>query len=272
MTQWRQKGIDLANQIKDLDTDSIESLCQKLLIEVAETYPNFNSRKTPIKNIRIGLIDNLESETTAFNIALDVITPKNSKEIAQIKITQKATSKSKQWSLKNMQLKQLELDTETQEITLQALEQTGLDLAEFIKQSIRVYSKTVTGKTRKHGGDLASVPTKDLLEDSKYATHPGRAEEVIRRAINAIKIYNSEEGTEPNQRWIITQSLLTELTGSRASSVKAAMQKYRDDIDSHHQKYPDFFNEDGETLKQYHNRKKTKIGDVINLADRDYWD
>jgi hypothetical protein len=161
----------------------------------------------------------------------------------------------------------LELDKETKEILGLALSHSGLDLAEFMQKAIKTYANTITGKIRRLEEDsLEDISTEELLDNPKYSTYPGRAEEMVRRAINAIKIYNSEVATEPKQRWIITQSLLSELTGSRGSVVQLAMQKYRDDIDSHHDKYPEFFNDDG-TLKQYFNRKRgVEIKDEIGLV------
>jgi hypothetical protein len=161
----------------------------------------------------------------------------------------------------------LELDEETKEILELALTHSGLDLAEFMQKAIKTYANTITGKIRRlEEESLEDISTEELLTNAKYSTYPGRAEEMVRRAINAIKIYNSEVATEPKQRWIITQSLLSELTGSRGSVVQTAMQKYRDDIDSHHKKYPEFFNEDG-TLKQYFNRKRgIDIKDEIDLV------
>lgn len=161
----------------------------------------------------------------------------------------------------------LELDEETLELLYYSLEKSGQDLAEFLRDSIRINARATAGRYKRLDVEsLENVPTSELLNNPTYATYPGRAEEMVRRAIQAIKIYNSEIATEPKQRWIITQSLLSELTGSRGSVVQSAMQKYRDDIDSHHQKYPEFFNEDG-TLKQYFNRKRgVEIRDEIDLV------
>lgn len=271
MTQWEEKGRELGDRIKDLqDADLIRSLCQDLLNEILAEYDKFVSRKKPLSAVRSALIDKLEPKSLAFDIAFNIIAPKNAKELnprTDPKTEIKPTTNKPNWSIENMKIEQLKLQPETQEIVQSALEQTGMNLKDFIQKACETYAKTVTGKVRKHGGDLANVSTSELLEKrGKYSTHPGRAEEVIKRAIYAIKKYNNEIATEPNQRWIITQSLLTELTGSRASSVKETMQKYQGDIDTHHQKYPDFFAEDG-TLKAYFNRKKTKITEVIDLAE-----
>ncbi|OKH30040.1 hypothetical protein NIES2119_31690 [[Phormidium ambiguum] IAM M-71] len=205
--------------------------------------------------------------------------PKFGKETETSETSQKPTQKATEKPTKTNQptlttkmletavIDALELDEETKEILDLALTHSGLDLAEFMQKAIKTYANTITGKIRRLEEDsLENISTSELLTNPKYSTYPGRAEEMVRRAIQAIKIYNSEVATEAKQRWIITQSLLSELTGSRGSVVQSAMQKYRDDIDSHHQKYPEFFNEDG-TLKQYFNRKRgVEIRDEIDLV------
>lgn len=169
-------------------------------------------------------------------------------------------TEQKQLTIEDMTIQGLDLDAETQEILESALEQSGLALTDFIKQAVRVYAKTVTGKTRKQGEDLSTVPTDKLLTDSTYSTHSGRAEELTKRAIKAIKYYNANIATENADRWCITQSAISSLTGSRASTVGKVLEQFKDDIDSHNQKYG---------LDNYSNRKRGKpsIEKAINLTE-----
>lgn len=134
--------------------------------------------------------------------------------------------------LEDMTIESLKLDTETQGMVESAIAQSGMSLAEFIQQACRVYAKTVTGKTRKHSEDLSVVDSETLRRDKAYSTHPGRAEELVKRAIQAIKYHNGQS-TELNQKWLITQSLLVDMTGAKAVAVKNAMGNYQTDIDSH---------------------------------------
>jgi hypothetical protein len=163
-------------------------------------------------------------------------------------------------TLEDMNIEQLELDADTQETLETALLQSGMALPDFIRQAIKVYAKTITGKTRKQSEDLALVPTDKLLNDPKYSTHSSRAEELTKRAIKAIKHYNAKVATEAADRWCITQSAIASLTGSRASTIKKAMEAFADDIDSHNQTY---------SLGNYSNRKRGKPGieEKINLAE-----
>lgn len=127
--------------------------------------------------------------------------------------------------IENMTIENLKLDVETQQIVEDAISQSGMSLPEFLQQACRVYAKTITGKTRKHSEDLSVVETKILRNDKAYSTHPGRAEELVKRAIRAIK-YQNGLATELSQKWMITQSLLVDMTGAKASAVKNAMAKY----------------------------------------------
>jgi hypothetical protein len=145
-------------------------------------------------------------------------------------------------TLEDMTIEQLELDADTQQTLENALLQSGMALPDFIRQAIKVYAKTVTGKTRKQSEDLATVPTDKLLNDPTYSTHPGRAEELTKRAIKAIKYYNAL------------------LTGSRPSTVGKVLEQFKDDIESHNQSYG---------LDNYSNRKRGKpsIEETINLTE-----
>jgi hypothetical protein len=133
-------------------------------------------------------------------------------------------------------------------------------LPNFIRQAIKVYAKTITGKTRKQSEDLTTVSTDKLLNDPTYSTHPGRAEELTKRAIKAIKYYNANIATEKADRWCITQSAIASLTGSRATTVGKILEQFKDDIDSHNQTYD---------LDNYSNRKRGKpsIEETIDLTE-----
>jgi hypothetical protein len=162
-------------------------------------------------------------------------------------------------TLENMTIEQLDLDADTQQILETALLQSGMPLADFIRQSIKVYAKTITGKTQKRGEDLSGVLTDKLLSDPTYSTHPGRAEELTKRAIKAIKYFNTNIATEKTDRWCVTQSAIASLTGSRASAIGKAMEQYKTQIDDHNQTYE---------LDGYSNRKVgKKIEEIINLSE-----
>jgi hypothetical protein len=177
---------------------------------------------------------------------------------ADWKAQQVQSKSTQQLTLENMTIEQLELDAETTTILENALEQSGMELAQFIKKAIMVYAKTITGKTKLRGEDLANVPTDTLLNDPSFNTHPGRAEELTKRAIQAIKYFNANVATENTDRWCITQSAIAKLTGSKPATIGKILEQYKDEIETHNQTYG---------LNDYSNRKRDKKIEDLNFTE-----
>ncbi|NES66449.1 MAG: hypothetical protein F6K24_14915 [Okeania sp. SIO2D1] len=150
---------------------------------------------------------------------------------------------------------QLNLDDQTQQLLDEALAVTGMEPLELIQKAIAAYSKSIVNKSP---ADLATIPTHELFDNKSYRTLPGRAEELAKRAIRAIESYNNEIATEPSQRWAITQSAISRLTGGRPSAIGKALEPFQTMIDDHNAKFG---------LNNYTNRGKPhKIEDVIDIA------
>ena len=296
MSAWTEEGEKLALSLEGLkDESKIKALCEEVVRKINDRYSNPASRKNPLAAVRKAIVTKYPATSTQKasyqyptdsgkgkkprweHLALKYLSLSERdwddlggddraewKAMQQEEPLPETTKKP----LETMTIEDLELDAETQAIVKDALARSEMSLADFLKQSLRVYAKTITGKARQLGEDLANVPTEKLLKDAAYSTHPGRAEELVKRAIRAIKTYNDEVATEPKQRWVITPSLLNQLTGSRAAKINEILATCKDEIDSHHAKYPDFFEENG-TLKQYFNRKRgVDAEDEINLIER----
>ncbi|MBW4632622.1 MAG: hypothetical protein KME30_12225 [Iphinoe sp. HA4291-MV1] len=143
-----------------------------------------------------------------------------------------------------------------------------MSLFDFIKQACKVYAKTIEGKAKQFDDDLSGVPTEKLLNvsqvvdgkevRSKYFTHPKRAEELTKRAIAAIARHNIN-APKKSQRWMITQTALQALTGSRPATIKKLLEQYKPMIDDHNHKYE---------LNPYDNRKGSdrKIENEVDLV------
>jgi hypothetical protein len=168
------------------------------------------------------------------------------------------TETATELTLESMKIEALQLDADTQQKVQDALDYSGMSLADFIQKSCTIYATTLTGKAKQFDSDLSGVETQELLS-AKYKTHPGRAREMVKRAIQAIKIHNSEMVSDTADRWHINQTAIQSLTGSKPQTVKEILADYQDDIDSHNANYE---------LTPYLNRKadKRKIEDVIDVA------
>lgn len=201
----------------------------------------------------------LPSLETATEVKLETITEENT--VTEITANIPAETKPEittELTLESMKIEALKLDADTQQKVQDALSHSGLSLSEFIQKACTIYATTLTGKAKQFDSDLSGVETQELLS-AKYKTHPGRAREMVKRAIQAIKIHNSEIVSETVDRWHINQTAIQSLTGSKPQTVKEILTDYQDDIDSHNATHE---------LTPYLNRKadKRKIEDVIDVA------
>gem|GEM_PF-4712042 len=138
-------------------------------------------------------------------------------------------------TLSNMTLEYLELDHQTASRVNAALAHSGMTLPDFLKQACKVYSNLVMGRASQVNDNLSTVATEELRDSATYKTHPGRAVELLKRAIRAIKIHNAS-ATEVAYKWGITQTLLAELTGSKPSTLKELMKHFASDIDGYNER------------------------------------
>lgn len=279
----------------ETDQEVIAAVCRATMTAIAEHYQNFASRKKPLAAVRNAVKQHYpttDQKTAEYQHATISGRRQKDDQGRYIKNSERwehlalkyLTLSQEEWdhwdtqarqefrakpqqaaqpdtantlTLSDMNLEQLELDIETRQTVEQAIAQTGMELADFVRRALQVYAKTVTGKTRKHGEELTTVPTEKLLNDPAYGTHPGRGEELTKRAIRAIMSHNNEVATEQDQRWCVTQTAITEITGSRAATVKAALEPYQQMIDEHNSSH---------SLNPYSNRKG-KDRDITQEVD-----
>ncbi|MFL9458410.1 hypothetical protein AB0758_46265 [Tolypothrix bouteillei VB521301_2] len=134
-----------------------------------------------------------------------------------------------------MTIENLNLDTETHAIVQDALNHSGMSLADFIKQACKVYGKTLVGKATQVN-DLESISTEELLNNKKLRTLPGRAEELAKRAIQAL-ISHNDNATEKSQKWFVSPAAINLLTGSKIPLIKQVFEQYKLMISDHNIKH-----------------------------------
>ncbi|MCL1474617.1 hypothetical protein [Argonema antarcticum] len=282
---WQQIGKELVEGLEGIeDEETIRLACAEVVQKICSTYSNPPSRRNPLTDVRKEIqkcypatgkqtapyqyfTDSGKGKIKRWeHLALKHLTlSKQDWDELRGGSTQderlletEIPKQTKEFRIEDMNIKQLELDPETETMVKQALAQSEMNLADFIQKACQVYAKTITGKTRKHNEDLATVATEKLLNDVSYSTHPGRALELTKRAIRAIEIYNDEIAPANKDRWCITQTAIAELTGSRAATVKEVLADFKQLIDDHNAKYE---------LNPYSNRKRgTSITEAIKLA------
>ncbi|ODH02579.1 hypothetical protein A4S05_23500 [Nostoc sp. KVJ20] len=295
MAKWDEVGEELAKKLHSVKKEStIQKLAVAVIDHIRESYTEPNSRRTPLAKVRKAILAAFpDTETQEHpwqyftnkgkgnieryqHLALKYLTlsteewdaigdearqqwkaQQQAQQIEQKPEQQPETPQVAQTILDDMNISQLQLDGETQEMVEKAIAHSGISLADFVRKACQVYAKTVTGKQGQYESDLTAVPTEELLSSAAYKTHPGRAEELARRAIYALETHNNN-CTEKSQKWMITQTAIQSLTGSKPATIKAILERYQTRLDDHNTKHE---------LNPYDNRKPgRKIDDEIDLA------
>jgi ethanolamine ammonia-lyase small subunit len=75
----------------------------------------------------------------------------------------------------------------------------------------RAKQQTVIRKWQGDGNELATVSSKELMNDTRYRTNPNVCRELTNRAVRAIKDWNYHN---PENKLCITNALISELTGN----------------------------------------------------------
>jgi len=285
-TKWELVGQVLVEQLQGVTNEAtIKELAQNIVTEARKTYTNKDTLRRSLGEVRKAVVtafpdtkkqqhdyqyftDSGKGKNPRYeHLAIKYLTLSKEewdelREESKQKYSDKSTEDKPQVNpkitLQDMNIETLELDADTQAIVKNALEHSGISLAEFIQKACTVYATTLVGKFKQFDSDLSSVSTSELLT-AKYKTHPGRAREMVIRAIQAIKIFNGNE-PEPTNRWMITQTAIQSLTGSKPATVKEILPDYQTDIDD--------YNTSCNFSSPYINRKPGKrIEDVINVAE-----
>lgn len=293
MSKWDDIGQELVKKLQGVkDESKIQRLAIAVVDQIREFYTEANSRKTPLSKVRKAVLAAfLDTETQEHpwqyftnkgkgsveryqHLALKYLTLSSEEWDAvgnearqQWKAQQQPEQQSEQQpektpqaaqtTLDDMNISQLQLDAETQQIVESAIAHSGMSLADFVRKACQVYAKTVTGKQGQYESDLTAIPTEELLSSATYRTHPGRAEELARRAIYALETHNNN-CTEKSQKWMITQTAIQSLTGSKPATIKAILERYQTRLDDHNTKHE---------LNPYDNRKPgRKIDLEIDLV------
>ncbi|WP_414579294.1 hypothetical protein [Anabaena sp. CCY 9402-a] len=281
MSKWLEKGQELAQRLEGVtESSKIQTLCDAIAAEIKEAYPEYkNSRAKPLTAVRKAIKAKFPDTTEQQNpfqyftnsgkgnkerwehLALKYLTRDSVGDTSEITETQPETQPETQITETQPETQITEtmtitfnLTAEEQELAKQAIALTGQSADALGYNSFMAYVKSVVAQHERLKQDFPytdarEVSTEELLT-KKYNTFPGRGEELTRRAIAAIKIYN-DNCTEHSQRWYISPSIVQKLTGTKAETVAKVCAQFQDDIASHHAKYG-FVDPKKD---QYHNRK-----------------
>ncbi|MHC5855170.1 hypothetical protein, partial [Nostoc sp.] len=271
MGYWEDEGDKLVKLLGDKTEESeIKKICVEVVEKIRLKYPEVNSRKTPLATVRktvLAAFPDTKNQEYLYqyftnkgknnieryqHLALKYLSLSSEEwdsignearqqwKAKQLEVEVKPETQPKtqpevktEINIEDMEINQLGLDDNTQQLVSDAIAHSGISLADFIRKSCTVYANTLLGKAKQKDDDLSGISTDDLLSD-KYKTHPGRAEELVKRTIKAIKIYNNN-CTEKSQKWHINATIIQVLTGSRQETIKNILEKnHKTEIEVHY--------------------------------------
>jgi hypothetical protein len=232
----------------------IKSECETIKNIVVEGYPNTpDSRKMPMAAIRKAVRDRFPAKQTTNqdasfpyyfttsekgniprweHLAIKYLSDKENQKNEQIETEIKAATEteidveveSEPTPLELLEV--FELTDDESEIIKQAVGDT--DVKEWVKQAIMQRAKAINKLRESLDADWELIPSEVLMNDKRYRTNSGACRELVSRAVRVIKAWNHDH---PEQKWCITNKLISELTGITVKAIARAVEGM--DIDSY---------------------------------------
>lgn len=260
-TKWELRGQQLVEALRGVTTaNQIKELAEPVVAEIIAAYPDTpNSRRVPLTTIRKEVLyafpdtDSFEHSLQEFtdsgkgnirryqHLALKFLSfPKADWDALGDNARKEYLAEQAQTQAHTtIMIDTQDLDPETLSLIEMAAQQLGMSAKDFFIKAARDAAKAINNKRKRYDGtDLASVPTLDLLENTsdEYKTHPGRIEELTRRAVRAIQIHN-DDCTEQSQKWFISATAINALTGSRTSAISKVLNSLHGVVADHNAKH-----------------------------------
>jgi hypothetical protein len=95
------------------------------------------------------------------------------------------------------------------------------DIKEWVKQAIMQRAKAVNKLRESLDADWSSMPSEVLIKDKRYRTNSAACRELVSRAVRVIKAWNHDH---PDQKWCITNKLISELTSITVKAIAKAVE------------------------------------------------
>ncbi|NES19442.1 MAG: hypothetical protein F6K41_11050 [Symploca sp. SIO3E6] len=223
---WREKlplfleAIDCAE-----NEDQIHQACAEIKQAVVECFPDTpNSRKTPMKEIRIAIREKYQPQKgKSPHEAAPFPWYFTNSEKGRIERWEHLAIKhlSAEWNKKSDTLTPApstetsidiftEVGLEGEELAVVKQARGDADINEWVKQALLQRAKAINALHERLNEDLSMVPSDELMNDKRYRTNPNASRELASRAVRAIKHWNY---SQPEHKWCITNKLISELTG-----------------------------------------------------------
>jgi hypothetical protein len=95
------------------------------------------------------------------------------------------------------------------------------DVKEWLKQALLQRANAINKLRESLDEDWETIPSEVLMNDKKYRTNSGACRELVSRAVRVVKQWNYDH---PDQKWCITNKLISELTGITVKAIAKAVE------------------------------------------------
>lgn len=213
----------------------IKAACQEIKAAVVERHPNENSRRRPMAEIRKAVRDRfpikpVEGETCASFPYFYTASGKRrdpQKNILNHRLEHLAIKHlSEEWNVKPEVTKSEAVKPEVVKPNIDILSEVNLssdelatvklaigeaDVKDWVKQAMLQRANAINALRQRLDEDLSMKSSFELMNEKKYQTNTNATRELVKRAVRAIKDWNYNH---PDQKWCITNKLISEVTKS----------------------------------------------------------
>lgn len=95
------------------------------------------------------------------------------------------------------------------------------DVKEWLKQAVMQRANAINKLRQSLDEDWASIPSEVLITEKRYRTNSAACRELVSRAVRVVKQWNHDH---PDQKWCITNKLISNLTGITVKAVAKAVE------------------------------------------------
>jgi hypothetical protein len=114
-----------------------------------------------------------------------------------------------------------ELDLSDQELVAVNQAVGDADIKGWVKQAVLQRANAINKLRESLDDDWETIPSQVLMNDKKYRTNSAACRELVNRAVRVVKQWNYDH---PEQKWCITNKLISELTSITVKAIAKAVE------------------------------------------------
>ncbi len=232
------------SQLESAKSESeIQQACQGIKDAVAARWANLSTRRKPMSEIRKAVrdrfpvkpvLDKSEAEFPYYFTDSGKGHVNRWEHLAIKHLSEKEYNPKTDWSdvevkpevqevkpaiTTNIRLESLGFSDEELAAVKQAV--GDADIKGWVKQAVLQRANAINKLRESLDDDWETIPSQVLMNDKKYRTNSAACRELVNRAVRVVKQWNYDH---PEQKWCITNKLISELTSITVKAIAKAVE------------------------------------------------